>query len=124
MSPSNKLRVVLLGLTVLAFTGCATMQPTSFRVGEQRRPAKPANAVVLLFKDTEPIRKYEVVARLNVHLEKTFFIPSVFDEAKPQLEAMARQHGADAIIHVDETKSRHLETFIFNVTATAVVFTD
>lgn len=109
----------------LFFTGCiATTQPTAFPVGEHRRPAKPANADVLLFKEAEPTRKFEVVAKLNVHLEKTFLIPSAFDEARPQLEALARQYGADAIIRVEEKKSRYLETFIYNVTASAIVFSD
>ncbi len=82
-------------------------------------------APVQLFKDgLLPMRPYAVVARLNVHIEKTFFIPSAFPEARPQLEDLARGHGADALIEIEEKKSRLNETFIYNVTATAVAFTD
>lgn len=123
MKRSNKVRATLLALTGLLLAGCATMQPTAFPVGE-RRPPKPSAAVVEWFRDAEPTRPFEVVARLNVHIEKTFLIPSAFDEARPKLEDLARQHGADAIIRVEEKKSRHLETFIYNVAATAIVFTD
>lgn len=99
-----------------------SVQPTAFPVGSRRLPAKPAGTPVLLFKDTKPDRPFEAVARLNVHIEKTFFIPSAFSEALPQLEDLARQQGADALVDVVEKKSRLNETFIYNVTATAVVF--
>lgn len=124
MKRSNKVRAILLGLAGLLLAGCATVQPTAFPVGERRRPPKPSAAVVQWFRDAEPARPFEVVARLNVHIEKTFLIPSAFEEARPKLEDLARQHGADAIIRVEEKKSRHLETFIYNVAATAIVFTD
>lgn len=78
--------------------------------------------MVLLFKDTNPSRPFEPVARLNVHIEKTFLIPTAFGEALPKLEELARQQGADALVDVVEKKSRLNETFIYNVTATAVVF--
>lgn len=64
------------------------------------------------------------MARLNVHIEKTFLIPTAFNEAKPRLEALARQHGADALINIQEKKFRLNETFIHNVSATAIAFTN
>ena len=100
-----------------------SVQTNAFPVGA-RHPAKPTDAPVLWFRESMPSRAYEVVARLNVHIEKTFFIPTAFDEAKPELEAIARRHGADAIMNVEEKKSRLNETIIFNVSATAVVFKD
>ncbi len=103
--------------------GCMTVQPTAFPVGNKHLAAKPAGTPIQLFKDTKPTRPFEVVAKLNVHIEKTFFMPSAFDEALPKLEELARQQGADALIDVGEKKSRLNETFIYNVTATAVVFT-
>lgn len=99
-----------------------TAQSTAFPVGERRLPPKAAHAPVQLFRDAAPTRPFTVVAKLNVHLEKTFFIPSAFSEALPQLETLARQHGADALTEVVEKKSRLNETFIYNVTATAIVF--
>lgn len=122
--PSNKLRAGCLSALLIFLGGCMSMQPTAFPVGSKRLAAKPADAPIQLFKDTQPSRPYETVARLNVHIEKTFLIPSAFGEALPKLEELARQHGADALIEIVEKKSRLNETFIYNVTATAVVFTE
>jgi hypothetical protein len=102
--------------------GCVSVQPVAFPIGPRRAP-KPPNAVIQLFRGVEPTRPFEPVARLNVHIEKTFFIPSAFEEAQPKLEALAREHGADAIMKIEEKKSRLNETFIYNVSATAIVFT-
>jgi hypothetical protein len=124
VKPSNNLLPALLGFAGLIFTGCATVQPTAFPIGNRLHPPKASTAAVQLFRDTLPDRKYEPVARLNVHIEKTHFIPSSFAEALPKLEDLARRHGADAIIQVEEKKSRLNETFIYNVTATAIRFTD
>jgi hypothetical protein len=124
VKPSNNPAALLLGVTVLLGAGCATTQPMSFPLGSRIYPPKPLSAEILLFKDTAPGRKYEPIARLNVHIEKTFFIPTAFEEARPKLVDLARQRGADAIIQVEEKKSRLNETFIYNVTATAIIFTD
>jgi len=124
VKPPNKPVLVLLALAGLFLGGCATTQSTSFPVGDRIHPPKSAAAVVQFFKDSTPTRKYEPVARLNVHLEKTFFLKSAFEEARPQLEDLARRAGGDAVIQVEEKRSRLNETFIYNVTATAVVFTD
>ena len=121
---SNPLRA-LLGVAVLALAGCATLQPTGIPVGDRIYPPKASTAPVLLFRDGAlPARKFQPVAKLNVHIEKTFFIPSAFAEARPELENLARKHGADAIIQIEEKKSRLYETFIYNVSGTAIVFTD
>lgn len=96
----------------------------AFPIGDRIHPPKSSTAVVQFFKGAAPARKFEPVARLNVHIEKTFFIPSAFEEARPRLEDLARHSGADAIIQVEEKKSRLNETFIYNVSATAVVFTE
>lgn len=124
MTPSSNRVAALLGLAVLLLTGCSTLQPVGFPVGDKRYPPKPPTAGVQVFLAAPPARKFEPVARLNVHIEKTFFLPSAFAEARPKLEDLARQYGADAIIQVEEKKSRLNETFIYNVTATAVIFTD
>lgn len=131
MKPSNKppafrlLRAGLVGCAgLLVLAGCATVQPTAFPIGHQIFPPKASSAPVALFKDSLPDRKYEPVARLNVHVEKTFFIPSAFEEVRTQLEDLARQKGADAIIEIVEKKSRLNETFIYNVAGVAIVYTD
>ncbi|MBS0632140.1 MAG: hypothetical protein JSS11_09520 [Verrucomicrobia bacterium] len=124
-SRRNKLAGGLLALALAAgLTGCQSVQPTAFPVGTRHPAPKPPQAVIQFFQDTKPARHYEVVAKLNVHFEKTFFIPTSMDEARPQLEKLAREQGADALIDIVEKKSRLNETFIYNVTANAVVFTN
>jgi len=120
---SNKCWLLLATFIVAVTSGCMSVQPAAFPIGKQRSP-RPEQSPVQLFKDTLPSRPYEEVARLNVHIEKTFFIPSAFPEALPQLEKLARQNGADAIISVSEKKTRLNETFIYNVSAIAVAFVD
>ena len=123
MRQNSRIRTVLVaGLVLLG--GCMTTQPTAFPIGTKRLPSKPAGTTILLFKNTKPSRPFESVAQLNVHIEKTFFIPSAFPEALPELEELARQQGAEALINVAEKKSRLNETYIYNVTATAIAFTD
>lgn len=100
------------------------MQPTAIPVGAGRFPAKAPDAPVVLFRGAPPSRPYEPVARLNVHIEKTFFISSAFPDARPQLEKLAREVGADAVMQIEEKSSRLNETFIYNVSATAIVFRD
>lgn len=123
MKRSSRVAVPL-ALLALSLGGCVSSQSTAFPVGEKSYPPKPAQAQVALFRDGRPQRAYKVVANLNVHIEKTFFAQSAFTEALPQLEQLARQHGADALIDVVEKTSRLNETFIYNVTAAAIVFTD
>lgn len=107
----------------IAVSGCMTVQPTAFPIGPAR-PAKSADAPIIVFHDAVPSRAFEPVARLNVHIEKTFFIPTAFSEALPKLESLARAHGADALINIEEKKSRLHETFVYNVSATAIVYTE
>ncbi len=122
-SRANKLLVALLAAPLLLLGGCQSTLANSFPVGTYRPAPKAPTALVALYRDAAPTRPFKVVAQLNVHLEKTFFIPSVFDEALPKLEELARHEGADALTNVQEKKSRLNETFIYNVTADAVVFT-
>lgn len=124
MSSRNKVPAVglLLALSGLFLGGCATTaQNSAFPVGAPRSP-RPAGSPVQVFKDEAPTRKYEVVAKLNVHLEKTFFLHSAFEEVRPRLEDLARQHGADGVMQIEEKKSRLNETYIYNVTAMAIAF--
>jgi hypothetical protein len=109
-------------LLLVFLTGCMSLQSVAFPIGAKRPPPKPEDAKVFLFKEAKPTQPYETLARLNVHIEKTFLIPSAFEEALPELEKLARHQGADALTDVEEKKSRLNETFIYNVTATAVVF--
>jgi hypothetical protein len=107
----------------LGLSGCVNVQSNAFRVSKSRFPPKPPTAQVAVYRDAPPSQPYTVVARVNVHIEKTFFLPTAFDEALPKLRTLAREQGADALVDFHEQRSRINETFVYNVTASAVVLT-
>jgi hypothetical protein len=111
--------VALMGLCVVA---CATTQG-SFRPLGKTYPAKPANFEVQVLKST-PTQPFERIARLDAHFEKTHFVSTSLDSAIEELKKQARAAGADAIIDIDERRSRLNETMILHVTATAIHFTE
>jgi len=87
-------------------------------------PAKADNFDVAVFETGAPARKYEKVARLDVHLEKTHFVGSSLEDALPELKRQARLSGSDAVIDISEGKSSVLETRIYHVTATGIRYVD
>lgn len=107
----------------LGLTGCASTTGIYRPIGE-RNPQRPADCDVLVYKDHPPTRPYAAVSRLNVHLEKTFFVPSDYSSASGELKKQACLSGADAVIDVKEEHSSYLETRIYNVTATGIRFLD
>ena len=116
-------RLAVLALFIL-LSSCVSVQESAFPIGSKSWPAKPSSAVVEVYRDAPPSRPYEAVARLNVHIEKTFFIKSAYSEALPRLQSLAREKGADAIIQISEDRSQLNETYIYNVKAVAIVYTD
>ncbi len=103
----------------LCFSGCATTQSRLSFLAEHY-PPHAADAAVEIFRDGVPNRAFSRIARLDVHLEKTGFVKSYFEEALPELKKQARQAGADAVIEIQETRSQILETMVYHVTATGV----
>lgn len=114
-----------IGLVFLAFGlgGCAATTGNYRPVGKHY-PPRPADCDVQIFKNLAPTRPYVAISRLNVHLEKTFFVPSDFASAKHELKRQACLSGADAIIGIEEQNSSYLETRIYNVSATGIRFLD
>jgi uncharacterized protein YbjQ (UPF0145 family) len=104
---------------LLCVSGCATTQSHISYLGE-RYPPRAAAAAVEVFRDGVPNRAFNRIARLDVHLEKTGFVKSYFEEALPELKKQARQAGADAVIEIEEKRSQILETMVYHVTATGV----
>jgi hypothetical protein len=103
----------------LSFSGCATTQSHISFLGEHYAP-HTADAAVEVFRDGVPSRAFNRIARLDVHLEKTGFVTSRFEDALPELKKQARQAGADAVIEIEEKRSQILETMVYHVTATGV----
>ncbi|MBD8874356.1 hypothetical protein [Rhodanobacter sp. DHB23] len=102
-----------------SLSGCATT------IGNHRPlnghyPPRPADCQIDIFKAQPPARPYVAVSQLNVHLEKTFFVPSDFSSARGELRRQACLSGADGVIDIDEEHSSYLETRIYNLSATGI----
>jgi len=113
-------RVAVVFLT-LALCGCATTTGNYRPLNGGSSPRAPG-CQVSTFRDVSPERTYTAVSRLNVHLEKTFFVPSDFASAADELKRQACLSGADAVIDVHEQTSSYLETRIYNLSGTGVRF--
>ena len=107
----------------LGLCGCATTTGTYRPIAERYSP-RPADCDVLVFKDHPPGKPYAAISRLNVHLEKTFFVPSDFSSASGELKKQACLSGANAVIDIEEKTSSYLETLIYNLSATGIRFLD
>jgi hypothetical protein len=102
-----------------SLSGCATT------IGNHRSlngyyPPRPADCRIDIFKNQPPAKPYIAISRLNVHLEKTFFVPSDFASAHNELQRQACLSGADGVIDIEETNSSYLETRIYNLSATGI----
>jgi hypothetical protein len=115
-------RALAIALIALCVVACATSQG-SFRPLGKTYPVKPANFEVQVLQSA-PTQQFERIARLDAHYEKTSFVSTSLDTAIAELKKQARAAGADAIIEVDERRSRLNETMILHVTATAIHFTE
>jgi hypothetical protein len=116
-------RAFALALIVLCVVGCATTQG-NFRPVGKTYPPKPASFAVQVFDGALPDRPFERIARVDAHFEKTFMAYTMHDTAIEELKKQARAAGADAIIEIDERRSRLNETLILHVSAMAIHFTD
>jgi hypothetical protein len=107
----------------LGLCGCATTTGNYRPVGGHY-PPRAANCDIQIIKDPSSARAHVAISRLNVHLEKTFFVPSDFSSARSELKRQACLSGADAVIDIEEKTSSYLETRIYNVSATGIRFLD
>ena len=101
-------------------SGC--MATTSnYRPLSKAYPPRPADCAVTVLKDAAPNQPYVAVSQLNVHLEKTFFLPSDYASAIDELKRQACLSGADVIIELKEASSSYLETKIYNLSGTGIL---
>lgn len=105
----------------LAICGC-TASTGNYRPLNGGAAARAPSCDVAIFKNSAPGRPYTAVSRLNVHLEKTFFVPSDFTSAAGELRRQACLSGAEAVVDVQEQTSGYLETRIYNLSGTGVRF--
>lgn len=103
---------------------CATMQ-SRYVILEQSYPPLPEGYEVEVFRTGSPKRPFVRVSRLYVHLERTHFIGSSFEDSLPELKKQARLSGAHAIIEIQE-RSWWIggETRVYHVTATGIRYTE
>ena len=114
---------IALTFAVLLAVSCATSQSRYVPFGKTY-PPKPEGYQVEVFRVEPPTRPFERITRLDVHLEKAFFVGSSLESALPELKKQARLSGADAIIDIRESSSMVGETKIYHVTATGIRYTD
>jgi hypothetical protein len=113
-------RWVALAAGLLA--ACATTQSRFVPLGAAYAPL-PAKTPVDVFKTGMPDKPFVRVARLDVHLERSFAKMTV-DDALPELIRQAQLAGANGIIEVDVRHSSVGETSIFHVSAVGIRFTE
>jgi hypothetical protein len=106
-----------------ALTGCMATTGNYRPLGSTTYPPRTANCDVAIFKDAPPTRPYEAISQLDVHMEKTFFLPSDYDSAIGDLKRQACRSGADAIVDIKEEHSSYLETKMYNLSGTGIRFT-
>lgn len=107
-------------LLAAAVSACTTQG--SFRELGTSYPPKPGNCEIEIFRGADPGRPFTRISRINVHLEKTHFVQSDLRSASNELKRQACLSGADAVIELSENSSSYLETRMYNVTATGIVF--
>ena len=119
----EEIRSIVILLVVILITSCATTQ-SRYSMLAQSYPSRAEDCKVDIFKTGSPVKKFIKISRLDVHLEKSHFVRSNFEDALPELKKQACKSGADAIIDVQERSSMVGETKIYHVTATGIKYTE
>jgi len=85
---------------------------------------KHSNCELEIYRTSYPDREFSEISRIDVHIERTYFVSSVFDDALPEIKKRACDSGADALIDIREISSTiNLgETHIYHVTATGIKY--
>ncbi len=115
--------ILFLCFIIMSGIACSTVQSHHSSLGSTY-PSRPDTFEVEIFQTGMPAKPFEKISRLDVHLEKTHFIPSTLKDALPELKRQARLSGADAIIDIQERKSMVGETKVYHVSGTGIRYTD
>jgi hypothetical protein len=114
--------VTNLGVTIFAITliGCSSQSRYTMLV-PQHDP-KPANCDIEIFASGQPSQQFARISRLDVHIERTYYMTSKLDDALPDLRKEGCASGADAIIDIQERSSNFnlAETNAYHVTGTGI----
>ena len=106
----------------LLTSGCSAQSRHTMLVHDHA-PKRP-DCQIEIFRNEHPARPFERISRLDVHIERTYYVRSRFKDALPALQKEACVSGADAIIDVQERSSTFnmSESNIYHVTATGIRF--
>jgi hypothetical protein len=88
----------------------------------QPYPAREEDCSIDIFRTGYPAKEFTKITRVDVHLEKTHFVPSSFESALSELKRQACLSGADAVVDIEERSSSHLETRGYHVTGTGIKY--
>ena len=113
--------VILLTVSV---GGCST-NFSRHTLLHQPSSAKPPDCSIEVFRNTPPpTRPYEVVSRLDVHIEHSYviWIRPTFDTASEALKNEACTSGADAVIDLEERSWSLVggQTQVYHLTAKGI----
>jgi hypothetical protein len=110
-----------LGCALLA-SGCAgpSIQVRGIPLGSTP-PPRPEAEKIEVYGDAPADGHYEVVARLDIHVEKAFADPDL-ESALPELGRQARLAGAQAVVVVEERRWRIGEVRVLHLTAAGIRF--
>lgn len=114
-------RIPVLVLFSILLAACTSHQSRYVPI-EETYDALPSDYKVEVYRYELPQRPFKRVARLDVHIEKTHFLSTDFEDALPELREQARLSGSHAIIEIEERQSSMLETKIYHVSATGIRF--
>ena len=119
---TNKTDSTLLAVTFLSLviTGCSSQSRHTMLVPHY--DPKPAHCHIDFFTQGKPSHEFERISRLDVHIERTYYVRSQLDDVLPELSKEACASGADAVIDIEERSSsiNLRETNIYHATGTGV----
>jgi len=109
-------------LSPLLIGGCSAQSRHTMLVPHQN--PKGSDCQIEIFMKEPPARQFERISRLDVHIERTYYVRSTFNDVLPELKKEACESGADAIIDIQERSSTFnmSETNIYHVTAIGIRF--
>jgi hypothetical protein len=97
------------------------MQGRFVRLSNQNYEARPVDCSVAIVQDGSA-GNFVSIARLDVHIEQSFYNEPEMEDAIAELKTQACLSGADAIVDIHKTFSSVGELRILHVTATGVKY--
>ena len=118
----SSIAFIFLAFSVI-ITACSTKH-SSYKMLVQTHTPKSYNCKIDVFRASYPDREFEKISRIDVHIERTYFMNSAFDDVLPAIRKRACESGADAIIDIRERSSKiNLgETNLYHVTVTGIKY--